>query len=239
MNTVITASVNRYHDKVAGNFITDWIEKHLDLPSKEKAIKLLKKHIKSEKDLDEVYKALPKIMSFLKSKKAMIDPREDKLFPSGFVKNLAIIIAMISVLGSMYSKEHTVKQLKEHNIIYLDQHGNPTTKPVDKFMGTIKLNKTILKSLQGNHSQETLNKELIDGVSEGGGYAGPKMDELLKVKYPLELKFTKDKAGNQRLYPSGINKMKEGDTLYVHREYTSEKMKQIEDNLKNFKKENI
>jgi len=242
MESVLIASIDRYHEKVAGNFITDWVKKHLELPSKEKAIKLIKKHIKSEKDLDEVYESLSKIMTFLKSKKAEdVKIPVDRLFPSGFVKNLAIIVAMISIFGTMYSKEHTLKQLNEQKIVYIDQQGHQTTKPLDKFMGTIKLNKAILNNLKGNHSQETMNKEIIDGVKEGVGenYSGPKMHEMFKVKYPLELKFTKDKAGKQNLYPSGIAKMKEGDTLYVHREYTSEKMKQIEENLEKFKKENI
>ena len=118
MSAIVEASIDRYHEKIAAGFIEDWVKKHIPLPSKEKARKYLKKHIKTEKDLDDLYKALPKMTTFLKSKKG---EESSGLFPPGFVKNLAAVIAMLSILGNMYSKDRAVEKLRAENITLQEQ----------------------------------------------------------------------------------------------------------------------
>jgi len=228
MNTLLIASIDRYHEKIAGNFIGDWIKKNFDLPSKEKAIKLIKKHIKSKKDLEEVYSAMPKMINFLKSKKADVPSLPaGRIFPAGFVRNLAILVAMISILGNMYSKEAAYDKLVKQDIIQREKVLEDA-----KLLGKFKLTKDTIKKVKQNRSQEEMNKVLIDDIKAMSSYNLRKVND---VKYPLELKFTSDQAGHSRIYPSKLNNY-EGESIYVHREYTLERYKEIEKNLKEFDK---
>jgi len=240
----VANSIERYHEKVAGNFLGDWIKKHIPLPSKEKALKVLKKNIKTEEDLNKVYESMPKIISFLKSKKAMWDygPNEsdnhDPVFPSGFVKNLAILIAMMSVLGNLLPREIASDKLKEHKVIYVNESGEEVTR-VDKYLGDVTIDKRTRQGLNPNSSIEAMNKVLLDHIvnMEIKNLNGPSISKIHKVKYPLELKFTTDKAGRQTLYPSQINKLKDGDKIYVHRDRTPEEVERVEKNLKDLENE--
>jgi len=240
MSTTLEATIARYHEKVAANFLGDWIKKHFPLPSKEKALKVLKKHIKTEKDIDDLYKSMPKMISFLKSKKAYTDNEpSSQLFPQGFIKNLVLIVALLSVLGQILSKEKTIEKLREDKIIYLDESGNRIEKPNDKYMGEITLNSKTLKDIDPRASLEEMNKELIKSIKskQMKDLRGPKIHHIYKVKYPLELKFTLDRNGKGYLSPSQLKKQKPGSKIYVHREYSSDKVEEIENRLKDMEKE--
>jgi len=233
MSDLVANSISRYHEKQAGNFITDWLKKNIKLPSKEKAMKVLRDNIKSEADVEELYKSIPKMVELLKSKKAAEDP----LFPPGFVKNLAVLAAMLAILGNMQSKERAVDKLKDLKVIQTEQR---VVEKVNKndITGAFQVTKEILKKLKGDHSQEDINKTLIDGIKKTPKQLLPRgLAKIDQVKFPLELKFSLDKHGTDRLYPGDVNKLKEGDYVFVHREYTTERMQQIEDNLAQIQKE--
>jgi len=221
----VVLSVGRYHEKVAGNFIGDWINKNYELPSKEKALKLIKKHIKNKKDLDDVYSAMPKVVNFLKSKKAK--ESTERIFPPGFVKNLAVLIAMVSILGNMYSKETAYQKLVEKEVIKQEKIVED-----NKLLGKFILTKDTIKKVKQNRSQEEMNKVLIDDIKSMSSF---KLRKVNNVKYPLELKFTADPDGRRRIYPSQISKY-DGETVYVHREHTLKHYEELEKNLKEFDK---
>jgi len=234
MEHLVKVSVSRYHEKIAGNFLGDWVKKHFSIPSKEKAIKILKKHIKSENDLDETLKAMPKMVTFLKSKKAEdIRVPSERLFPKGFVKNLIVILAMISILGNMYSKEKTMDKLKEYDVIQ-----EKRIDIEDKYMGQFSIDKNSLKEIKTHLSLEEMNTEIIKGIKEKiKNLEGPKIQNVHKVKYPLEIKFTLDRAGVKILFPKKIKNLKDGDKVYVHRAYSPKRVEEIEKNLKKMKNE--
>jgi len=234
---VIQASIERYHEKIAVNFLTDWIKKHIELPSKEKAIDFLKKNIKSEEDLDDLFKAMPKMITFLKSKKAELGDREytGEGFPPNFIKHIAAAIALISLLGISLPKERTVEKLREIDVLPRYEK----VMPEEKYMGSFKLTNEILKNVKWDKSSyESMNKELIKSIQnlEMHQLKGPKLHDIHKVKYPLELKFTLDKAGDKTINPKDFKNIKENTELYVHRDYTPERLEKIEKTLKELKK---
>lgn len=230
MESLTTASVARYHEKMAGNFVSDWAKKNITMPPKEKALKVLKKYIKDEKDLDAFYKYLPRMVSFLKGKTAMRDPSSDPIFPSGFFKNMIILVAMISIAGQMYPKERMQKELVDQKVIVVDDSGT------SNFLATLPLSSSVIKNIDPNKSLEDMNKAIIDSITRADGRD---LQKLKKVKYPLELKFTSDTGGNSRIYPSQLKKLKAGDKIYAHREYTPERYEAIEKSLKKIRNENI
>jgi len=224
--------VSRYHEKKSNSFLINWVKKNIPLPSKEKAIKLLKKNIKSEKDLDEVYSNINNIVNFLKTKKSNKIICSD--FPEGFIKNLTILIALFSVLGGIYSKEISFKKLKEENIIQVD-----TPKNIKKYLGKVTFEKGVLDKLNKKQSIEKMNEALIEALKERyiESMSELKLKEIDKVKYPLELKFTLDSEGKINLSSSQILSFKDNPTFYIHREYSSEDIERIEENLKDITKE--
>jgi len=230
MESLTAASVAKYHEKTAGNFVSDWAKKNIKIPPKEKALKVLKKYIKNEKDLDDFYAYLPKMMSFLKGKTAMRDPRYDAVFPSGFFKNMIVLVALLSVVGNMYTKERTYDELVKQDIIKNKEVEFP------KLLTDFVISDKIIKKVNPNSSMEDMNKAFIDSIKHMGG---PALYKIKNVKYPLELKFTRDEAGNSRIFPSQLKKLKDGDKIYVQRQYTPEKYEEIENNLKKIKNEKI
>lgn len=228
----VGASVSRYHEKIAAGFLENWIKENIDLPSKEKAKKYLKKTIKSQKDLDDLYAAMSSITSFLKSKTS-----SESVYPPGFVKNLAVLIAMVSIVGNISSQESFKDKLLEEKIVIVKD--SPEVKKQDKYMGEVTLTKEMLKKINPNKSIEDMNKVILKSMKDDEliSFVGPRKLDIAKIKHPLELKITTDKAGMNHVYPSQIKNYKGDTTFYVHQERSSEDVERIEKDLKQLQKE--
>ncbi len=232
---IINAAVNRYHEKLASNFLGDWIKDNIPLPSKEKAKSFLKKHLKSEKDLDKIYSQIKSISNFLKIRKSK-EITADDIFPSGFVKNLAILVAIVSILGHLETKEITLEKLEKENIVTVEKEEK--VQPVKKYLGQIVLNKSVLKKIK-NKSVEEMNKIILKSIKDNiiEQKSDFEFSEVKKVKYPLELKITLDSEGRDLLFPSDADKLKDNKTVFVHRDRSSEDVERIEKNIKEMEKE--
>jgi len=232
----IETVISRYHFKKTANLLEDWIKKTFPIPSKEKAIKILNKRVKSEKDIEEVYNAIPKMITYLKNMKFSSDYQtpSKRIFPEGFVNNLIILIAIFSVLGHLYSKEHAYDKLKKKNIIF-EEKEMPSNLKQDELLGKLPMSEEIIKKLKNYSSIENMNKSLMKIMEDKKLKEITNLDlpNLLKIKYPLQLKMSLDKKGRVPLYPSQIKDLKEGDIIYVHKKYDVEEYKQLEKRVEN------
>ena len=201
MNPIVLSSITRYHEKTAGNFIVDWLKKHIKLPSKDKALKVLKKHIKDEKDVDELYAYLPKIQEFLKGKKAKVDinikenldPSQEPIFPKNFIKNLAVLCALIAILGGAFpSNSDKAKELliKEKII---------KTTEVFRDIGYFRLSDTIKDKITKKDTQEEMHEKVYLVLKEKKYLLRSEYNKkfLSGTKDPLSFRLSKDKEGKQ------------------------------------------
>ena len=232
MRNVSKASIKRYHEKVSAGFLEKWIKENFELPSKEKAKKYLKKTIKSQKDLDKLYEDMSNMTNFLKSKTAA-----DSVYPPGFVKNLAVLVAMISIIGNISSQEQAKEKLLKENIVIEKSVGD--TKKQEKYMGVLNVNKDLLKKINSGKSLEEMNKIILKSLKDDNyvSFTGPRKLDLAKVKHPLELKLTTDREGRDLVFPSEIKKYKGDTKFYVHQEHSSEDIERIEKSIKQLNKE--
>lgn len=228
----VKASISRYHEKVAAGFLENWIKDNIALPSKEKAKKYLKKTIKSQKDLDNIYEDLSNMTNFLISKTA-----SEGVFPPGFVKNLAILVAMVSIIGNIGSQEYAKEKLQNENIII--EKSAPEVKKPEKYMGEIVLKKDFLKKINPSKSIEEMNKLILRSLKDEDliSFKGPRKNEISDIKHPLELKITTDKEGRDSVFPSQIKNYKGDTKFYVHQERSSEDVERIEKTIKQLHKE--
>jgi len=203
MDALTTASIERYHEKTAGNFVVDWAKKNIKLPSKDKALKVLKKYIKDEKDVDALYAALPKMMSFLKGKKAMTDPRHDSVLPSGFINNMALVIAMISIMAGAFpeNKDAAKDLLEKEKIIKVVEK---------KFqdIGYFRNNDYITRKINNTDTQEEMNTKVLRALKEKTYFLRSEHDKkfLYGTKDPLSFKLYRDKAGKKLMEADELKK---------------------------------
>lgn len=233
MSDTLELSIKRYRDKFSSSFLENWIKKNIPLPSKDKAKKFLKKTIRSESDITKLYEDMSKITSFLMSKKAA----GVSVFPKGFVKNLAVLVAMISIIGNIGSQEQLKEKLIDEKIIVVKEVSN--TKVQDKYMGDLLLKKDFIKKITKLKSTEEMNKVILENIKDNNKiiFKGPRKKDISNIKNPLELRITRDRGGHDTLFPSQLKEYNSDMTFFIHQEHTPDDISKIEKNIKEVQKE--
>lgn len=96
-----------------------FIEKlKIKMPSKEKSLKELSKY--TERDIENAYKSIPKILEMFKSKKAGEDDSYFKKTELTLIKNMLILILLISFAGGILPKNPSaaVSMIESEKVVY-------------------------------------------------------------------------------------------------------------------------
>jgi len=196
-------SIQRYREKKAKIELKKWILDNFKLPPKDKALKVIKKYIRSEKDLDKIYDSIASIENYLNKIKT------SGVFPQGFVRNLAVLVAIISILGNLSSKEDTFQQLKNKNILE-----ESISHYSANYLGSTQLTKELIKELSNSKSIQDMNQTILD----------IKQESFLNGEKPLNVRFTLDKEGHKDIYPWHLKKIKNNIKVYVFQDKIKRKL---------------
>lgn len=78
-----------------------------NLPTKQQAVKYLRENDITEKDIEEAYSIIPKLNPLIKL-------ADTKIFPSGFIKNLTLLVAVVAIFqGTFPAKSAALKEFKK------------------------------------------------------------------------------------------------------------------------------
>lgn len=175
----------------------------IGIPSKQKAKEYLMKNLKSEKDVDEAYRFIPKILNFLKKSYITAD---EKVYPPGFLKNMLILIALVAMGEGMFptSATEAKKILIEEKIIKknFEQLGYISKEKLDKIIeysdNIVDIKLKILKTL-------TRDKESL-------GYIGKSIPKNFSVD---KIELTGKSFGELINSPKKLKKIK--NMVYINK----------------------
>ncbi|MDB4330491.1 hypothetical protein N9948_02100 [bacterium] len=112
-----------FKHKNAKNDLVSILKKlKVKFPTKEQAEKYLRENIKSEKDIENAYKIVPQLLGMLKKSYITADKQ---IFPKGFIKNLILLIAIISFFqGTFPVQSEAVKRINKEVTIGFEPIGH-------------------------------------------------------------------------------------------------------------------
>ena len=132
----------------------------IKFPSKSKALKYLQDNVKNKEDIDKAYNAIPSIIKFFNNSN-----KKSSIYPPGFIKNLIILIAIVSIFqGTFPAKSEAVKELEKNIAVGFEPMGRIIF-DVEKFPKNINLFKKDIIEGIGNKSITYIGNNLPKNLS--------------------------------------------------------------------------